>query len=1192
MHLKSIEIRGFKSFADKTELELKDGITTVVGPNGSGKSNVSDAVRWVLGEQSVKNLRGSKMEDVIFAGTEFRKPLGLAQVSLLLDNEKEDLKIDYTQVKITRRLYRSGESDYFINNSRCRLKDIQELFMDTGIGKEGYSIIGQGKIDAILGGKPEDRRILLEEAAGIVKYKTRKEEAEKKLQSTEDNLVRIVDIMNTYEERLVPLKEDMEKAKYFLELSNNLKQIDVAYMLNNIQSIEKKIEDFFHEKFAVSEILNGIVSSRDKLKSLLKSKKSELEDHENKNKENREMYYGLREDIKSIENEINIFHEKINSINTSLKKNDNELVNIDNAICGINENLKNINLELKSHRERYCEIESVYDEIESQLSQEECRIKQNNHVNEEKYKVLQSIGNEQRKAEDAINQYTNSLNLNKINIEEAEEEINNLNNAIKLNESTIYSFNAEEKKLVENIDKTSIYIRESDAKLKDFRIKFKKEENDNNRRKIMVSNESQKLKMLIDLENQHEGYSKTSKAIMEGVRLRKIPSVASCFLVGDIITSDEKLERAIEVSLGGAISNIITDTDADAKLLIEYLKNNKLGRATFLPLNTIKGKNVNITNEIKSSDGFINVASKLVICEEKFRKAIDFILGNILVTHNMDQALRLAKKINYSHRIVTLEGDVVNIGGSLTGGSTYSKVSNVMGRKREISDCSRNMDNLNREIEVSNANLKHMEISINREDEKNLDLRDTLHQLNVELARIKEKIHNIESEQEKDKEKISAVRRKKSEYEKIIIDNLASVEKLKEKLLCLEQNSENLKKEVENNSVEVKAIVENMEEKRKNNFENKLELTKLEENIKSSEEKIKFYEKELKLQQERANNIHEDKKHNSHEIVKYQESIKNSNIKMALFKDKLRTLEEEFKGADGKGVLLKNSISNLENRIEDKNMEIEEKNKEVGKLELQLSKCENDRESMLSKLNEEYGLTFAEALCYKNHDLDLVSAKKQIEDYRNSIKELGMVNLASIEEYKEINEKYLFIKAQSEDLEQSKVEIIALIQEMTDKMRAIFKENFAVLNDYFHETFSQLFKGGSASLMIEDGDELNGKIEINVQPPGKKLQNISLMSGGEKVLSAIALLFAILKMKPTPFCILDEIEAALDDANVGRYAEYLKMFSDKVQFIVITHRKGTMEVSDAIYGVTMEEKGISKIVSLDLKKNVYNHEED
>lgn len=1186
MFLKSIEIRGFKSFADKTELNLKKGITGVVGPNGSGKSNVSDAVRWVLGEQSVKSLRGAKMEDIIFAGTEFRKPLGVAQVSLVLDNEQGDLKIQYSQVKITRRLYRSGESDYFINNSKCRLKDIQELFMDTGIGKEGYSIIGQGKIDAILSGKSEERRALLEEAAGIVKFKTRKEDAEKKLENTKENLVRIVDILNTYEERLEPLRIEMEKAKKFLDLANELKNKDLALTINTVGNIDDKISTLADSNKINNELIDKYKHEQSMLKENLNDQKDFLEQYDMKTKTNRESYYKSKENINNICNHIKIIEEKINNLNSLIVSNEKETENLNIELLNLNTKKSELSKEIEfmegENKGFISSIDSIDKEIKEIESDMEEKVKNNIELNNELNALIQKINDN--------NQYRDSshreVKIFKEKIESICVSIENMHNSLKINNTTKRALENQGETILYEISKLEEMIKSITQKLGSLRTKLKNEENKNKKKEIELNKEEQRLNLLLDLENQHEGYSKTTKLLMEHIKKGLVGEKGICNVLGDIIEVDEKYEKAIEISLGSSISNIITSHEDQAKSLIEYLKDKKLGRATFLPLNIIKERSLSSIGILQRQSGFVGSASSLVKCKDEFRKAIEFTLGNIIIAQDMNEAIKIAKIINYSNRIVTLSGDVVNVGGSLTGGSTYAKGSNIISRKREINTCEINIKNIRVELKNTSENLDKYNNELIELDEKNLNFKEEVHSKNIDYVKLKEKINSLCDEENRCNELIKNYNDELAEANSKINffkNNLKNTEK---EILSLESSKEQLMHKISLGEQNLKVYNKGIESKKELLFNFKLELAKITENLYNKKETLKTIVKTLEDKSNKIKELESEKDKNSLEIETFKGEIVNGNEKLNLLNNDIKLLEEGFIIEEQESLSIKEKIKNIESNLEQTLLEQEKIEKDKGKIMVQLTRLETEKNGIMDKLNEEYKITYAEALDYKNEDLDYNNTKKEIETLKQSINDLGIVNVGAIEEYKEVKSKYSFMKEQQLDLEQSKKEIMEMIEEMTFKMKKVFRENFDILNEYFHETFKELFKGGRASLILTEGDELSGKIEINVQPPGKKLQNINLMSGGEKVLSAIALLFSILKMKPTPFCILDEIEAALDDANVARYAEFLKKFSDRIQFIVITHRKGTMEVSHALYGVTMEEKGISKVVSVNLNKNI------
>ncbi|MBP1888538.1 chromosome segregation protein [Clostridium moniliforme] len=1185
MFLKSLELRGFKSFADKTEFKFKKGVTAVVGPNGSGKSNISDAVRWVLGEQSVKTLRGGKMEDVIFSGTQYRKPLGLAQVSITLDNSDEVLKTDYNEVKVTRRIFRSGETEYLLNNNKCRLKDIINLFMDTGIGKEGYSLIGQGKIEAILSGKAEDRRALLEEAAGIVKYKYRKNEAEKKLSNTDDNLVRIRDIISTYEERLEPLKIEMEKALKFKDLSNELREKEVSLIVNTIKNIEKDLNVF-------NEDLNNRIKEINLKKEKLKLKREDLknieeniEELDRKTTDKKLEYFTKKEDITKAKSDIELFNERIKNLNSILEKNKFEEYGINSKNTDLHKEKELLQKQLLNKKE---EEKNINEEI---LKLEEKNKALNLKINNLEYE-LKTLKNNELELLRGNSNIKNKITEVKSNIKGKEERkdridssLKNIDSNIKINRSSFnglkLKIESEEKEF--EILKEKLYSnKQSLGKLNNI---FSKKENEIKAKNISLSKLQANKTILEGLENQYEGYNRSLKNLMESVSKNLTPHTKGIEVLGEIFEVPKGYETAIETSLGSAISNVITDTENVAKDLIEYLKKNKLGRITFLPLNIINGKRIIIDNRVKEIDGYLGIASEIVKFDSKYTKIMDYSLGRTLICTNMESAFKIAKITNYKNRIVTLEGEVLNAGGALTGGSIKGKASNILSRKREIDDLKKRISIEKEILESLSKELEKLKNERKTIDEKILNYTDKAHEIKIEIVTNKSELSNLENEIKKLNINLNSLQDEKKSLDEEILS-------LNKKL---EEYEYNLNKLTDENSLNKERAVEleNIIEKEKEYIkEYNLKLTdvriakasadadiqnKINEIIRKDNE---FKDGELKIEKIKKENKEalEDINRSKKEIEEKKNIIEENSKRIII-------LEEIFKEDEINKIKFKEEFRKIDSLIIEMREIINKEEGELNKREILKAKSEMEIENYYKKLNEELDLTYEEALEIAKPIENLVLFKENVHSIKRRISSLGTVNLAAISEYEEVSEKYNFMTSQEQDLEKAKEELISVISEMTSKMKVLFNENFKILNKNFNETFRELFKGGSAELILGEGDELTCNIEINVMPPGKKLQNINLMSGGEKVLSAIALLFGILKMKPTPFCILDEIEAALDDANVYRYAEFLKKFSEKnIQFIVITHRKGTMEVSDIMYGITMEEKGISKVVSVDLTK--------
>ena len=1185
MFLKSLEIRGFKSFADKTDLKFNKGITAVVGPNGSGKSNVSDAVRWVLGEQSARTLRGSKMEDIIFTGTEYRKAIGIASVSLTLDNSDESLPIDFNEVKVTRRIYRSGESEYLINNSTCRLKDIINLFMDTGIGKEGYSLIGQGKIDAILSGKSDDRRMLLEEAAGIVKYKFRKSEAEKKLKNTADNLTRINDIVYTYQERLGPLEEEKKKAEKYLTLASELKEKDINLLLNNLIIVNSKMKLKEEEILELEEINNlekeKYVNTRESFKKL----KLDLEKLEEDNVNKKDEYLKRKESIIDSKSQISLLEERIKNFESSIKKSKYDIDLYNKKKETLNSELNTLNLEFEKGSKELIALK------ENLLTKENA-----------KEKVILSLYNKdieikklKNKDIEAIKEEANYLNkraMLETNIADIEDfikssstKISEIESALKINILTKSNFENEigEKKEKKDLlfnKKEEMINSISDKKLKLSNINKEISKSFSDINKLEANKD-----LLSKLEKEYEGYNLAVKRIMSHIdkgllKLNKEEAI----ILGEILNTKKGFETAIEISLASSISNIVTKNENIAKEMIAYLKRNKLGRATFLPLSIIKGRKIDIDNNIKRIKGYIGIASELVDFNEIYEGIINHILGKTLICENIDCALEIAKKINYRYKIVTLDGEVINPSGALTGGSSHQKNIGIMSRKKEIEIITEklkvskeNLENLNNKKEIESINLENnletlkcIENDIHKKELDIINIKSEVKHLADEIFNLKTDIKNVINEQEIAKTKaknimneLEELTKKYSKIKEIGTDNKVIIERLENELKSLIEEREQIEKDVTFVKVKYASLKENIESKNKDILRMKSEITDVEKVISDT----------IKYNLNSENSIKENK-----DIILSKKNFINFE------EERLSRLEEKTKEFEAYRAKIKEKIDKLEGIAEMLTLSIAKKEEEIHRHKIIYTKFESDKNSSVEKLLDEYKINLEEAIKEFDEIEDIEKHKANIYSLKSKISALGTVSINAVEEFKELSEKYNFLLREKEDLENAKEELLGIIEDMTSKMKVIFRQNFNILNKNFDATFKELFKGGSAKLILDDSDELNSDIEIKVQPPGKKIQNINLMSGGEKVLSAIALLFAILRMKPTPFCILDEIEAALDEANVRKYADFLKEFSRDIQFIVITHRKGTMEVADIMYGVTMEEKGISKIVSVDLNK--------
>ena len=1182
MYLKRLELQGFKSFADKTILEFKSGITSVIGPNGSGKSNISDAIRWVLGEQSMKSLRGSKSEDIIFAGTQARKSLGFAEVSMVIDNTDGKLPIEYSEVTVTRKLYRSGETGYFINKVPCRLKDVLELFMDTGIGKDGYSIIGQGKIDEILSNKSEDRRKVFEEAAGIVKYRTRKAESEKKLEQTKLNLLRINDILTEIEGNLDPLKAQSEKAKKYLDLREELKNIEIGLFIHNINEYKEKLEKIA-EDIQIVEAQN--TDENEKMEDLQKSKeelKSEIDSITAKIEEMQNLGFESTNKIEKINSDIGISKERIQNNLGNKERLEKEIEEINTRIAELEEEQKqkldkkeNLSLNREKFQKELDEKQKELDELTKKLSDKELEIEDKKKKIEEdtdkKYEIVSIISSLD----------TNFENLEKrektvkIEMQDLTSEIDRERDNKQEKSKEFYDIEFKKNEATKKLEEKSAKKEECMTKIKEF--------------DTMINNltyesrmKDSRLKFLIETEKEKEGYIRSVKSLLsdceKDVNLKK----GMNGVLANLISVDKKYETAIEMCLGQTLQNIVTETEEDAKKLIEHLRQNKLGRASFLPISSIKGRKLDKISK-GNIDGIIGIASDLVKCNKKYEQIVLNLLGRTLIVENMDTAIKVAKSNLYSFRIVTLDGDIISNTGAISGGSVQTKTVNILGRSREIESLEKELKQIEQKIkDITEEKRKYTE-SVTDVIEEVTRLEKELQDIEIVYAAENQKILNIEegiNKLETRREKI------KHEIEEELVRQKEENRKEKEEK---EHEINNLTKEIEELSKIVEEFAINNKDNQKYIDDLNFDITNLKISVTSFDESnVSIDEMVDRIKQDIDNNKKsiENKKSNIDEIKSDNDNLNN----------KIKELEEEINKIKSDVENSSNIVENLrqerlekgeklktsEAQINDKFNVIEDLKGQLVKLDVRKTKLEQDLEQVVNDLWIEYELTPNNAQNYEKPQ-NVQKAARDANMLRTQIKELGSINIDSIEEYKKTKERYDFMCEQRLDLENTASKLRNIISDMTKTMKEQFIEKFREINKNFNEVFVELFGGGKAELKLEDEENvLECGIDIQVQPTGKKLQNMMLLSGGEKAFTAIALLFAILKINPAPFCVLDEIEAALDDVNVYRFAEYLKKFSKETQFLVITHRKGTMESANTVYGVTMEENGVSKLLSMKL----------
>ena len=1185
MYLKSIEVQGFKSFANKIVFDFHNGITGIVGPNGSGKSNVADAVRWVLGEQSAKQLRGAKMEDVIFAGTQNRKPVGFAYVAITLDNSDHALPVEYDEVTVSRRVYRSGESEYKINGHSCRLRDVTEMFYDTGIGKEGYSIIGQGQIDKILSGKPDERRELFDEAAGIVKFKRRKSAAIKKLENERSNLVRVNDILSELEKQVGPLKQQSEKAKEYLNYKTDLKKYDVNAFLLETDRIRKETAELNGRLKIVDDDLEDSKSEYDNTKSEYEAAENQLNDINAQIDENSQTVSALELESQKLQGEINVFTEQIKTFNANKQLHSERLLDIE-------KDKQNKNNSVKELREQYNDLNTELSEYNDKLAAINDTAKA---LNAEIEGISGQIDNRQNSIYDNLTEQSTIKAENQkfvTMLEQLEIKKSELTSHIikgKSDESAqkqvIKSLTAELDNAVGKLEDINNSIEESNTSVTQLKAEIAEKNSELDKLTQNYHREKSRLESLINITERYDGYGNSIKKIME----LKDSNPGILGVIADIVKVEKQYETAIETALGGTIQNIVTDKEATAKELIGYLKQNKLGRATFLPLNAIHARNTLENEACINEKGVIGVASNLVRVSFEYEGLAKYLLGRILVVDNIDNALLIAKKYKYTLRIVTLEGEQLNPGGSMTGGA-FRNSSNLLGRRREIEELKQSVSNTNKQITQEKAAVADLrnQVAKYREalDSYNKLLREThirKNTIDVNLKQADLKLSEIIASYGDDIKEQASI---DSEILKIS----ESRNQVSGNLNLLDNQNEAARKEIEN-------LGKTLEAKKSEEAAVALKIENLKISHSSIEQKASFINENIERLCKELDNLEEEKTSIQEKISETKELVSAKQADIELVKNSIEQSErkitaigeklEDLRAAKGK---VNASHKEFFKKREELNEKIILLEKDSMRLHNQYDRLEESYDSLVDYMWNEYELTYSYALELKSDELNNINdIRKQINILKAAIKKLGDVNVNAIEEYKSVSERYEFMKTQHDDMIEAEESLMKVIEELDEGMRAQFTAKFEEIKVEFDKVFKELFGGGRGTIELVEGEDiLEAGILIISQPPGKKLQNMMQLSGGEKALTAIALLFAIQNLKPSPFCLLDEIEAALDDSNVGRYANYLHKLTKHTQFIVITHRRGTMSAADRLYGITMQEKGVSTLVSVDLIENDLN----
>ncbi len=1183
MFLKYLEIQGFKSFPDKVKIEFNKGITGIVGPNGSGKSNVSDAIRWVMGEQSIKSLRGGKMEDVIFSGTEARKPLSFAEVSICFDNTHRLFNVEFNEVLITRRYFRSGESEYYINKAGCRLKDVHELLMDTGMGKDGYSVVGQGKIDEMITAKPEERRAIFEEASGISKYKYRKIESERKIQHTEENLVRLLDLLSEIEVRLEPLKNESAKAKKYLELKAELKEHEINLSVNMLEKIKVSLEKFKSDYDTICAQINGIQQKITQTEESHVKYNEELQLKETEREELNTKLLEINKLISNYENQINIFVNNLKNNNENAARIVEEIEETEKAV-------KETGKDKELHLEKLSELERVISELNGKLSslKEEYEAvdkeveASNGKVDECNNKIVELYrGLSDKNAElVAAKKEFEGILLRKKNINDdieiAKEDIDTIKERIVAEENKLNENSSLLEKIKKEQDEKASLKNASDEKISALEEKI-------NKLAVAIDQAESKKKMLEDMEKEMEGYSYAVKTVVNENAKGSLKNIRLYGTVSKNIDVDSKYAVAIDAVLGNVLQNIITETEEDAKTAINYLKKVKGGRATFLPIASVKGR-VLETKEFRGEPGYIALASEVIECGEKFRGIVNEILGRTLLIDNIDNAIKFARKFSYKHKIVTLEGEVINAGGAITGGN-LGKGSSFLSRTAQIKQLASSVEENAIQLEASKKELVSENANKNELSQQCERLYEKLQLLENEIFKIRYNVEHYKSSLEKADEEYKSLVLERDSLDKKAESN-AQAEKI------FNEEKTGISEEIEKLREEIKNIQNQSSEKLSASKEINNKIMKLNAEISENEsEKYLILHKveEMDLKVERLLADIEKKKK---EIGFSDDEENNINAQIEKMRGEIESLKGKYTQTEEcieKNKTERTEIQESINKLNADNKEYNETliilSKEQAKTEGKISSRESQFESINNKLWEEYELTYITALEYKKDVENLAELKKYVDKVRGSIRNLGNVNVNAIEEYTQTKERYDFLTGQKEDLTKAKEALNNVIHDMETLMVKQFRSQLEIINKTFTKTFKELFGGGSAELVLTDeNDLLNSGVEIIAQPPGKKLQNMTLFSGGEKAIIAISLLFSLLEVRPSPLCVLDEIEAALDDVNVNRFAAYLRKISLRSQIAIITHRRGTMEEADVLYGVTMQEKGVSKLLSLNISE--------
>lgn len=1181
MYLKSLELHGFKSFPDKVTLEFGKGLTAVVGPNGSGKSNIGDAVRWVLGEQSSKTLRGGKMEDVIFGGTQQRKAVSFASVTLNIVNDDRTLAVDSDTVSVTRKLYRNGDSEYLINGDAVRLKDVVELFMDTGLGRDGYSIIGQGRVADIVGSKSAERREIFEEAAGISKFRYKKAESERRLAAAEDNILRLKDILSELEGRVEPLRIQSEKAKKYLVLAQSRRSLEIAVWTRKLSELKGSLDELEDKLLAANaeyeHLENEIERCEEEISDLMLKRQqctAVSEDYRAKISELETQNANAGADIAVFNNNIRHYNEQI-SENEARKA---ELLSGDSLL-----------------RERISEREKTISEIKVRMS----KISSDIALQEKKLSELLTEEDEFERSLSGSNEALNKLYIRKSELNfsiansdvtraELERAVEEGGQSLEQGNSAVSDAKKELEKLIADLSEAESAYTEHTNRLNGFVMLYNKKDeqlkklnSEYSEAELNIRNLTQRKQMLVDLENSMEGFAGSVRQIIKAGRTGQLKGVRGT--VAQLISVEQKYSLAVETALGGALQNIVVDNEDTAKRGIRLLKETNGGRATFLPLTSVRGGTLSEKN-LDMQEGYIALASELVDADGEYTGIVNSLLGRIVIADDIDLATNIAKKYGYRFRIITLDGQVINAGGSFTGGSSQ-RSSGVLSRKNEIKSISDSLDKLNNEHSAMKQRLSGLSAEV---EKLSYDLdgeKDMISRAETERVRLDSERKRVEQLTEQYIVRISEIEKNISECkQKITAADELKASSLRELSECEKQiaSFEASVASAQERSGRAKGI---REEISSGISDSRLKLAELAKDVQSAEEAISQLELSIENSAAEAKRFDDKNAALKEAIAAEERALEERKREAEEAKNAAESLGQKIKDEISKGMEYERQSQVIRSLQRSKSDEKETVSADISRITERQDNLKRDSDGMINQLWESYSLTVDEAAEQADDIEDIAEAQKRLNEIKNKIRALGSVNTEAIDEYEEVSTRYKFLSGQLEDVLKSKEELEKLIASLTKSMREIFTESFNKINDNFKTTFVELFGGGRGELTLTDPENvLESGIEINVAPPGKVIKNLSLLSGGEQAFVAIAIYFAILKLRPSPFCILDEIEAALDDVNVSRYAQYLRNFTDTTQFILITHRRGTMEEADVLYGVTMQEKGVSKLLKMDVSE--------